>query len=197
MKKTAAGIIMAVWTALSLQAQTSVPLQEITQRQAKQQRISTWTLAGWSAANIAVSGAALGQTQGSTRYFHEMNLYWNAVNVGIAGLGLLSLRKKSPSPTLSSVVKEHYTLQKSLLLNTGLDAAYVTGGIWLLDKAKTETDPGRYNRFRGFGHAVVIQGGFLLVFDLTNYLLLRSDNTRLHRLLDKIDVSGSGVSWKF
>ena len=197
MKKTAAGIFLAVWASSALQAQTTASLQEITQRQTKQQRVSTWTLAGWSAANLVVSGAALGQTQGSTHYFHEMNLYWNVVNVGIAGLGLLSLRKKTASPTLSSVVKEHYSLQKSLLFNTGLDVAYVTGGVWLLDKSNTETDPVRNARFRGFGQAVIFQGGFLLVFDVANYLILRSDNTRLHRLLDKIAVSGNGVSLKF
>jgi hypothetical protein len=199
MRKLMAGIFMVGWVSISLQAQTqsAATLQEITQRQAHLQRVSTWTLAGWSVANLAVSGIAMGQAQGSTKYFHEMNLYWNAVNVGIAGMGLLSLRKKHASPTVSSAVKEHYTLQKSLLLNTGLDFAYVTSGFWLMDKSKTEIDPIRNNRFRGFGQAVVVQGGFLLVFDLTNYFIHRSDNPRLHRLLDQVSLDGSGISMKF
>lgn len=197
MRKLIAGIFMAIGTTLSLYAQSAATLQEITQRQAHLQRVSTWTLASWSVANLAVSGIAIGRAEGSSRYFHEMNLYWNAVNVGIAGMGLLSLRKKHASPTVSSAVKEHYALQKSLLLNTGLDVAYVTSGFWLMDKSKTEIDPIRNDRFRGFGQAVIVQGGFLLVFDLTNYFIHRSDNPRLHRLLDNITLSGNGMSLKF
>lgn len=197
MRKATAGIFLAIMASLSVHAQSSTSLQEITQRQAHLQRAGTWTLAGWSVANLAVSGIAIGHARGSNRYFHEMNLYWNAVNVGIAGIGLLSLRKKHSSSTVSSAVKEHYALQNSLLLNTGLDLAYVTGGFWLLDKSKTEINPTQNDRFHGFGQAVIVQGGFLLVFDLTNYFIHRSDNPRLHRFLDTISINGNGVSLKF
>ena len=197
MKKTLIGCLMLLGSVQLLHAQSTPLLTDITERQARLQRTGTWTLAGWSLANLAVSGIAIGKAEGSARYFHEMNLYWNAVNVGIAGAGLLSLRKKSPSPTLSSAVKEHYTLQKTLLFNSGLDVAYITSGFWLLDKSKTETTVTRQNRFRGFGQAVVVQGGFLLIFDVTNYLLHRSDNTRLHQLLDKVTVTNNGVSLRF
>lgn len=197
MRKATAGIFLAIMASLSVHAQSVTSLQEITQRQAHLQRVGTWTLAGWSVANLAVSGIAIGHAQGSSRYFHEMNLYWNAVNVGIAGIGLLSLRKKHSSPTVSSAVKEHYALQNSLLLNTGLDLAYVTGGFWLLDKSKTEINPTKNDRFRGFGQAVIVQGGFLLVFDLTNYFIHRSGNPRLYRFLDTVSINGNGVSLKF
>ncbi len=197
MKFSIASLVLTILIASSLQAQSDSLLQSIVQKQFKLQRTSTRILAGWSVANLAVSGIAVGQAKGSTKYFHEMNLYWNVVNVGIAGMGLLSLRKQPTSPTISSVVKEHYTLQKSLLLNTGLDIAYVTSGLWLLDKSKTEITPLRSNRFRGFGQAVVIQGGFLLVFDLANYIIHRADSPRLHRLLDQVNLSGNGIRMKF
>ncbi|RDB07165.1 DUF6992 family protein [Runella aurantiaca] len=197
MKKSLIGFLMLFAGIQLLYAQSVPTLPQLTERQARLQRTGTWTLAGWSLANLAVSGIAIGKAEGSARYFHEMNLYWNAVNVGIAGAGLLSLRKKSPSPTLSSAVKEHYTLQKTLLFNSGLDVAYITSGFWLLDKSKTETTITRQNRFRGFGQAVVVQGGFLLIFDVTNYLLHRSDNARLHQLLDKVSLNGNGVTLQF
>ncbi len=197
MKKTFIGCLMLLGSVQLLHAQSTPTLTDITERQARLQRTGTWTLAGWSLANLAVSGIAIGNAKGSARYFHEMNLYWNAVNVGIAGAGLLSLRKKSLAPTLSSAVKEHYTLQKTLLFNSGLDVAYITSGFWLLDTSKTETTVARQNRFRGFGQAVVVQGGFLLIFDVTNYLLHRSDNARLHQLLDKVNVTNNGVSLRF
>lgn len=188
---------MVLFAVVFTKAQSTATLTDITQQQARLQRIGTWTLASWSVANLAVSGIAIGNAKGSSRYFHEMNLYWNAVNVGIAGMGLLALRKKNDNPTVSSVVKEHYTLQKSLLLNTGLDLAYVTSGFWLLDKSKTELTTLRQDRFRGFGQAVVVQGGFLLIFDLTNFFIHHADNPRLHRLLDNVQLTSSGVSMKF
>ncbi|WP_428667738.1 DUF6992 family protein [Runella sp.] len=197
MKKLFIGLLMLLGSLQFTLAQSISTLSEITQHQAKIQRAGMWTLAGWSAANLAVSGIAIGQSTGSTRYFHEMNLYWNAVNVGIAGVGLLSLRKKASSPTLSSAVKSHYALQKTLLFNAGLDVAYVTGGLWLLDKSKFETNITRQDRFRGFGQAVIVQGGFLLIFDVTNYLLHRADSPRLHQLLDKVALNGNGVSLRF
>lgn len=190
------GLIMAIVSSIQAQSDTVV-LQNIAQKQFKLQRTSTRVLAGWSVANLTLSGIALGQANGSNKYFHEMNLYWNVINVGIAGMGLLGLRKINKAPTVSSVVKEHYTLQKSLLLNTGLDMAYVTSGFWLLDKSKTEITQVRSERFRGFGQAVVVQGGFLLLFDLTNYFVHRSDSPRLHRLLDQVSLSGNGVRVKF
>lgn len=197
MKKTFIGCLMLLGSIQFLHAQSVPTLTDITERQTRLQRTGTWTLAGWSLANLAVSGIAISKAEGSARYFHEMNLYWNAVNVGIAGAGLLSLRKKNPSPTLSSAVKNHYTLQKTLLFNSGLDLAYITSGFWLLDKSKTEIIVTRQNRFRGFGQAVMVQGGFLLIFDVTNYLLHRSDNARLHQLLAKVSVTNNGVSLRF
>ncbi len=171
--------------------------QDLFSKQIKLQKASTWTLAGWSVANLAVSGIGIGSAQGSTKYFHEMNLYWNAVNAGIAGLGLVHLYKKRDAPTLSSIVREHYGLQNSLLLNSGLDVAYVTSGLWLMDKSKTESDPKRHDRFRGFGQAIVVQGGFLLLFDVTNLLIHRSQNPKLHHLLDKVAFNSTGVVIKF
>lgn len=143
-----------------LHAQSTPTLTDITERQTRLQRTGTSALAGWSLVNLAVSGIAISKAEGSARYFHEMNLYWNVVNLGIAGAGLLSLRKKSPAPTLSSAVKEHYTLQKTLLFNSGLDVSYITSGFWLLDRSKTETTVIRQNRFRGFGQAVVYRAVF-------------------------------------
>lgn len=197
MKKTIVSICLMACIVLSVRAQSDSLLRSIAQKQFKLQRTSTQILAGWSAANLVISGVAIGKSEGSTRYFHEMNLYWNAVNVGIAGLGLLSLRKAQHNATVSSVVKDHYTLQKTLLFNTGLDVAYMTSGLWLLDKSKTEMNQTRNQRFRGFGQAVLIQGGFLFVFDLTNYLLHRQDAPRLHRVLDKVALNSNGMVIKF
>ncbi|WP_375445395.1 DUF6992 family protein [uncultured Fibrella sp.] len=80
------------------------------------------TLGGYALANLAVSGVAIGQSSGETKYIHQMNLYWNAVNLGIAGLGLLGLRKQHPeSETLGEAVQKHNSMKQTLLFNAGLD----------------------------------------------------------------------------
>jgi len=174
-------------------------LQNAWQRRARTEQTGMKILAGWSVANMAVSGLAIGNVEGSTRYFHEMNLYWNAVNLGIAGLGFINVaksRKRTTPPTLSEALEAQHTVEKVLLFNTGLDLAYVASGFWLLEKSKN--DIGQQDRFKGFGQAVAVQGGFLLVFDLTNYLIHRTNAPRLRRVLDRVNVTGNGVSmvWK-
>ncbi|MEZ4903209.1 MAG: hypothetical protein R2822_16350 [Spirosomataceae bacterium] len=94
MKPTLITLLLFLGFSSVTKAQTPSSLQEIVTRQARLQKTGTWTLAGWSVANLAVSGLAIGRAKGSARYFHEMNLYWNVVNVGIASMGLLALRKK-------------------------------------------------------------------------------------------------------
>ncbi|MEB2785994.1 hypothetical protein U3A59_15210 [Algoriphagus sp. E1-3-M2] len=41
-------------------------------------------LGGWAVGNMIWGGIAAGQTNGQTKAFHQMNLYWNSVNLFIA-----------------------------------------------------------------------------------------------------------------
>lgn len=128
------------------------------------------SLGGYALANMAVSGIAMGQTEGETRYFHQMNLYWNAVNLGIAGVGLLGLRKQHPdTETLGEAVQKHEGLKRTLLFNAGLDVAYIAGGLYLTERANSRPD--QADKLRGYGKAVMVQGAFLLAFDLVNYFI--------------------------
>jgi hypothetical protein len=174
--------------------------QEAWHKRERTEQIGMKVLAGWSLANMAVSGIAIGQAQGSTRSFHEMNLYWNAVNLGIAGLGFINTakaRKRTAPPTLSEALEAQKSVEKVLLFNTGLDMAYVASGLWLLEKAKNQ--PAQQDRFRGFGQAVIVQGGFLMLFDLTNYLVHSRNAPRLQKALDHVSVTtnGVGMRWEF
>ena len=190
-------ILLIVATGFSSFAQND--LQNAWQRRERTEQTGMRVLAGWSVANMAVSGLSIGKAEGSTRYFHEMNLYWNAVNLGIAGLGFINVakaRKRTNPPTLSEALEAQHTVEKVLLFNTGLDLAYVASGFWLLEKSKN--DLGQQDRLKGFGQAVAVQGGFLLVFDLTNYFIHSANAPRLKKVLDRVTVTGNGVSmvWK-
>ena len=54
--------------------------------------------------------------------------------------------------------------EKSFLFNAALDVAYMTAGFWLIDASNYRADDA--DRFRGFGQSLILQGGFLFVFDL-------------------------------
>ena len=128
------------------------------------------TLGGYALANLAVSGIALGNATGENKYFHQMNVYWNLVNLGIAGVGLLGLRKQNPqTETLADAVRQQESIKRTLAFNAGLDVAYIVGGLYLNNYGNDHPDKG--DKFRGYGKAVIAQGGFLLVFDAVNYLI--------------------------
>ncbi|MBO0936750.1 hypothetical protein J2I47_09365 [Fibrella sp. HMF5335] len=130
------------------------------------------SLGSYALANMAVSGIAAGQTTGEAHYFHQMNLYWNAVNLGIAGFGLLGLRKQNPeTESLADAVQKHQAIKKTLLVNAGLDVVYVAGGLILAGQANAHPD--QADKLRGYGKAVAVQGAFLLAFDLVNYLIFK------------------------
>ncbi|WP_199489917.1 hypothetical protein [Meiothermus sp. QL-1] len=103
-----------------------------------------WTLTG------AVMGLA--SQDPWTRGFWLTSAAWTSVNSGVALAGLLA-----PEPSKAQ-------LRELLYLNAGLDLLYIAGGLWLA----SQPDPTR----QGAGWAVVVQGAWLLLFDLFNALAL-------------------------
>ena len=47
-------------------------------------------LGGWALANISIGAYGWSQQSGQESYFHQMNLFWNTVNLTIAGFALYS-----------------------------------------------------------------------------------------------------------
>ena len=124
-----------------------------------------WVLGGWGAANLAVGAFGMRRAQGENRAFHQMNLAWGAVNFGLAaGVWWTATHSDPTSFDLYETVRQHHRLQKIFLFNAGLDVAYIAGGFWLQERAKTATR--RPERLRGFGKSILLQGAFLFVFDL-------------------------------
>jgi hypothetical protein len=95
---------------------------------------------------------------------------WGLVDGLIGWLGLRGAHRQSSIPEEHSPARQAKAsgnLRRILWINTGLDLAYVTGGIIL---ARTK---GREDAFwRGSGFGIAVQGGFLLLFDLLHALLL-------------------------
>ena len=190
---TALGSCLAGTFAQAQPATQPVNLAEFSRQRIQHQRTIGFTLGGYALANIAASGIAATQTSGETRYFHRMGVYWNLVNLGIAGLGLLGSRKQQPGQeSLDQAVRRHETMKQTLLLNAGLDVAYLAGGAYLIERANRPTDTGNPDQLRGYGKAVMVQGGFLLAFDVVNYLIFKKRDKQEESLI-KATESGVGL----
>ena len=96
---------------------------------------------------------------------HQMNFNWNLVNAGIAGLGYVGIQKRKEKYwSLSSIEKERNKLRKSLAINMGLDVCYMLAGAILKNRAGKMSSENQARNI-GFGNSLILQGGFLFVFD--------------------------------
>lgn len=189
----AAGSLLLSGVAFAQRAATLPPaLRDFSEQRIRHQKTLGVALGGFALANIAAGAVGAGQTSGETRYFHQMNLYWNLFNLGIAGAGLLgSRRKNADTETLADAVRQHENMKQILLVNAGLDVAYVLGGAYLRERANSHPD--KADRQRGYGKSIMVQGGFLLAFDLVNYFIFKHRGDRQERLLLAATPDGLGV----
>lgn len=152
-------------------------LRDVQLRQNNTSKMSMSSLTGWAAGNMIVSGIAMGQTQGQVKYFNQMNLFWNVVNLGIGVPGLIGTFKKK-SMNFQVTVKAQSRYEKIYLFNAGLDIGYVATGWALNNFGKTKSgDLGE--RFKGYGNSLVLQGAYLFIHDIINYFVYKTNNKRL------------------
>jgi hypothetical protein len=183
-------ILFLLFIALSLLSfSQKIDLMAFEKQRMDYTKKSMLALGGWSAANIIGSAFATKTNNGTMRYFHQMNVQWNGINLLIAGLGYIGASKqsKNKTTTLASVLNHQNGVEKTYLLNLGLDVAYVTGGLYLTEKSKTNSNP---DRFKGYGNAIMVQGGFLLLYDIVNYAIHRKHGKQLNKVLDNIQLTG-------
>ncbi|QCK15121.1 DUF6992 family protein [Mangrovivirga cuniculi] len=155
-------------------------------------------LSSWAVSNIAINGGILlGSDSFSkeNKYFMQMNIYWNAVNLVIGGFGLYSAINGNNNLSLANSITEQSSIEKILLLNTGLDVAYIAGGFWLREKGKNSSK--NPERWKGFGKSLILQGGFLLGFDLVLYFIHSNHSEQLNNIVEMISLNENGVGFKF
>jgi hypothetical protein len=117
-------------------------------------------LGSWSVINMATAGIAVKNANGSDMYFHQMNGYWNTVNGALSAYSLLTpLFVKTKGLSQADAAKRY---RKIFLINAGLDVGYMAAGGYLSYSSKTNN----ISRFEGYGTSLLIQGGFLMVYDL-------------------------------
>lgn len=130
-------------------------------------------LGSWAGVNMIGSGIAWASLpQGEARSFHQMNVMWNTVNLGLAIPGFIKAKRVEDKLPFGQTLEEHYKTEKVFLFNSGLDVAYMTSGLLL--RSMADNKPENAYQLRGFGNGLLLQGGFLMVFDLTAYVLHRN-----------------------
>ena len=126
-----------------------------------------FVLGSWATANIVTGLIGRSQTEGSRSRFHEMNAIWNSVNLGIAVFGYISAQKLDPSGSAFELYKSQQQLDRILLINAGLDVAYMVSGLWMRERSKNIS--GNSDLWLGYGNSIILQGAFLFVFDLAMF----------------------------
>lgn len=155
-------------------------------------------LGTWAAGNMIWSATQLGNTDPLKRSYHQMNLAWNGVNLGIAAFGYFQGLDGDLAKTLAYTLDEQYSIEKILLLNAGLDLAYMAGGWYLMERSKSAKEPYQLN---GFGRAVIVNGAFLFLFDIILHQVHVHHREELVPWLEQIDLSFNanqvGLSLRF
>ena len=154
-------------------------------------------LGSWATSNFIVSGIGWATVPaGEARYFHQMNVLWNTVNIGLAIPGYLKARKANSSLSFTETIRIQHQTEKIFLINSGLDIGYMAGGLLLKSSAKTNVS--KQHQFNGYGNSLLFQGGFLFLFDLTAYIIHNSHSKKsLDKLLNSVQFSSTGIGFQW
>ncbi|SMG34787.1 hypothetical protein SAMN05661096_02254 [Marivirga sericea] len=170
-----------------------ISVTESHQKDVKIRKTGMAILGTWAVGNMITGAIGRSQTTGQTAYFHEMNLIWNVVNLGIAGAGYYFTATGEMPENASALLDDQVSFQKTLLFNAGLDLAYIAGGFYLMERAKNTTR--RPERLKGYGKSVILQGSFLFVFDIILHTVHSKQSTQISDFLSHVHLSPNQVGF--
>lgn len=151
-------------------------------------------LGSYAVTNFVMGGIGYATSHDeATKHFHEMNVMWNTVNLGLAVPGYLKAKRGDKSLTLEEMIKEQKKTETIFLVNDVLDLGYIATGVWMKNQAVNQGD--RADMFEGYGNSLILQGSFLLAFDAYAYYLHRNHTKKLP-MLEKVSVhpTGAGIA---
>ena len=174
-------IFIFLFATFAVQAQDLTSFNQA--RLKKDQRLML-SLGTWAATNITAGsiGWATAQ-QPELKAFHQMNVMWNAVNLGLAVPGYLRARNTKAVLSLSQTLSEQQKTERIFLFNTGLDVAYMTAGFLLRSMALN--NQAKADQLNGFGNGLILQGSFLFAFDLTAFAIHHRHGKQVLRMVEE------------
>ena len=155
-------------------------------------------LGAWGLVNVVQGSISATNTVGPEHYFHQMSAYFNAVNVGIAAVGFLGIKKQLlKTNTLNSEIREQQKIQKILLINSALDIGYFGIGLLMRNSGIKNQNA----KIQGYGGSIMLQGAFLLAYDLLQFGAHRKNGKRLGQKFGIWTLgpttSGMGLAYRF
>jgi hypothetical protein len=175
-----------------LLAQEIPALQDFNQTRLGYNRSGMLILGTWAIGNMVWGGIGASQTSGEVKAFHQMNLYWNSVNLVIAGFGYYQATKEVPGTDFWATMNAQQSIEKILLVNAALDVAYMAGGLYMKERGLRSDN----SRLVGFGQSVILQGAFLMAFDAVMYGFHQAHAGELPGLVQNISLGPTGLSFR-
>jgi len=155
---------LLILAALPVGSQGLADLEVINQTRLDYNQQGMLILGTWAVVNLILGAVASFRTSGQTQAFHQMNAYWNVVNLGIAAYGFWQASQVAVLNFWEVLVAQQQ-IEKVLLANSALDFGYIALGLYLIERGRRlEKD-----KWIGFGKSIVLQGAFLLLFDAILY----------------------------
>lgn len=147
-------------------------------------------LGTWAVGNIIAGAIGSSKTTGQTKHFHQMNMYWNVINLSLAGFGLYEALHANNDLSLTASLQKQHKIEKIFLFNAALDLAYITGGFYMMERGKRSSNKNSV-RLQGFGKSIVLQGAFLLLFDGAMVGIIHHKGKGLYKMVDKVRVAAT------
>jgi hypothetical protein len=190
-------LMLVLLVAASSFAQTQEELNTFNKERLNIQKKGMGVLGIWAIGNIATGIVGYETTDGSVAQLYKMNIIWNGVNLALAIPGYIGASKGKYDLSMRKTYKEQSGVEKTFMFNAGLDAAYIMGGLYLTEKAKTASTPKKHDEHLGYGNSLMFQGGFLMLFDITMAAIHSSHgNKKLMQHLDKIIIGSNGIGYR-
>ncbi len=173
----------------SAEAKAQDSLSNFNQKRNQINQTGMKVLGGWAIANITIGSVGFYKTKSATKYFHQMSIFWNVVNLGIATAGFYGAKEASnKTMTLAESLHEQHKTEQVLLLNAGLDVAYIVGGFYLSRRGSHKSS----DRLLGYGNSIILQGAFLLLFDGSMFAIQKYQGKTADNFLNKVQVGFNG-----
>lgn len=184
-------LLVALLFGLSLTAQGNT---EVFKTSSDINRTGMMFLGGWALANFAYGGYEWGTNSGSRKYFGQMNVMWNIVNVSIAGFALYQNYTTDFSLlTPEAMHSKHNQTTNLYLINAGLDILYAAGGWYMIHAASKRN---KYSDLlKGYGNSVILQASFLFAFDMIMFFIQKNISPNFNIPLHSFAVSPNELTF--
>jgi len=188
-------IVLYTLLAISLTGKAQTLLSFNTERQQIDQQLMIG-LGTWAVGNFALSGYGWATAANAQdKYFHQMNVMWNTVNLGLAVPGYFRAKNANLGLNEAQTWEAQQKTQRIFLINSALDLGYMASGFVL--KQQNSTNPNKEAQLQGYGNSLLLQGGFLLLFDLSAYWIHQHHGYVLQKAnASNLKLSTSGVDMR-